>query len=331
MLPATHFAGLARRRLAHLARRRADAVHATRASGEAKRHRVARRGALSEPRRPHEGRAPRRRSKRRSSRRSGAAAIASASSSRKASSTRRAATSARDGRADSVHACPDTCVTAMRAAGLVVSAPPDVRLSVASTVCVRCDRAVSRWVARLVAARRVRAGDLDLDDDDGDKPQDRPDRRRRAGVADAGRRRRSRRSSRTRTRSRSASRSRSATHPNLWAARARLAVVHGQLDEARWTPFSYWSASSQFGYLPPIGGTAVLQRVAVHAALPGLRRRTGSRRSAISVRGTLPLYTFGKIDCGQEGRRGAASASTSGTSRRTASRSAWTSGARTTA
>src|SRR5690348_1818583 len=24
-------------------------------------------------------------------------------------------------------------------------------------------------------------------------------------------------------------------HPNLWAARARLAVTHAQLDEARWT------------------------------------------------------------------------------------------------
>src|SRR4051794_29614166 len=44
--------------------------------------------------------------------------------------------------------------------------------------------------------------------------------------------------------------------PQIWQARARLARVHGELEEARWTPWSYWSASSQFGYLPPIGGTA---------------------------------------------------------------------------
>ena len=43
--------------------------------------------------------------------------------------------------------------------------------------------------------------------------------------------------------------------PQLWAARARLAFVRAQIDEARWTPFSYWSLSSNFGYLPPIGGT----------------------------------------------------------------------------
>ena len=27
--------------------------------------------------------------------------------------------------------------------------------------------------------------------------------------------------------------------PQIWAAKARLASAHGQLDEARWTPFSY--------------------------------------------------------------------------------------------
>ena len=44
-------------------------------------------------------------------------------------------------------------------------------------------------------------------------------------------------------------------HPNLWAARARLAFTHAQLDEARWTPWNQASMGSQFGYLPPIGGT----------------------------------------------------------------------------
>ena len=29
--------------------------------------------------------------------------------------------------------------------------------------------------------------------------------------------------------------------PKLWAARARLAGVHAQLDEAKWTPWFQWS------------------------------------------------------------------------------------------
>jgi outer membrane protein, multidrug efflux system len=84
-------------------------------------------------------------------------------------------------------------------------------------------------------------------------------------------------------------------HPNLWAARARLAVVHAQLDEAKWTPFSQWNANAGFGVLPPITGTAAY---------------TSSSSSALNisfadayqpffhfdVSGAIPLYTFGKID-----------------------------------
>src|SRR5689334_11502380 len=44
-------------------------------------------------------------------------------------------------------------------------------------------------------------------------------------------------------------------HPLLWASRARLAAVHGELDEARWTPFSYWGLNASAGFLPPLGGT----------------------------------------------------------------------------
>src|SRR4051812_47538390 len=29
-------------------------------------------------------------------------------------------------------------------------------------------------------------------------------------------------------------------HPQLWASKARLAYVHAQLDEAKFTPYSYW-------------------------------------------------------------------------------------------
>ena len=38
-------------------------------------------------------------------------------------------------------------------------------------------------------------------------------------------------------------------HPNLWAARARLASTHAQLDEAKWLPFWQWNAGSNFGVL----------------------------------------------------------------------------------
>src|SRR5580692_1028866 len=44
-------------------------------------------------------------------------------------------------------------------------------------------------------------------------------------------------------------------HPNLWAARARLAYVHAQLDEATWVPFSQFTANFGGGVLPPIYGT----------------------------------------------------------------------------
>src|SRR5579862_292187 len=45
--------------------------------------------------------------------------------------------------------------------------------------------------------------------------------------------------------------------PSLWAARARLAAAHAQLEEARWTPWFQWSAQSAFGVLPQIQGTVV--------------------------------------------------------------------------
>jgi hypothetical protein len=45
--------------------------------------------------------------------------------------------------------------------------------------------------------------------------------------------------------------------PNLWAARARLAQAHAQLDEARWTPWFQWTARSDFGVAPPLLGTAI--------------------------------------------------------------------------
>ena len=83
--------------------------------------------------------------------------------------------------------------------------------------------------------------------------------------------------------------------PNLWAARARLASVHAQLDEARWTPWSQWSASSSFGVMPPIQGSVIFPQ-------SNLSARNISTLSSLepffnfSISGQIPLYTWGKID-----------------------------------
>jgi outer membrane protein TolC len=83
-------------------------------------------------------------------------------------------------------------------------------------------------------------------------------------------------------------------HPNLWAARARLAGAHAQLDEAKYSPYSYWSANSQFGLAPAAVGNpfynalprSLLERPFEASLLPFFR---------FSVQGQLPIYTFGKI------------------------------------
>lgn len=84
-------------------------------------------------------------------------------------------------------------------------------------------------------------------------------------------------------------------HPNLWAARARLGVFHAQLDEAKWTPFSYWSSSATTGVIPPLGGTPFYNAVPRSVLNEGF----GAGYQPFlqfGVRGSVPLYTFGKID-----------------------------------
>jgi len=83
--------------------------------------------------------------------------------------------------------------------------------------------------------------------------------------------------------------------PQLWAARARLAAVHGQLEEARWTPYSYWHMSSTFGYLPPIGGTPFYNASPYSALYQGFGEGWQPAFS-LNIRGTVPIYTFGKIE-----------------------------------
>jgi outer membrane protein TolC len=84
-------------------------------------------------------------------------------------------------------------------------------------------------------------------------------------------------------------------HPNLWAARARLAYTHAQLDEARWTPWNQAFMGSQFGYLPPIGGTPFYNATPYTVLYQGIGDGWQPAFS-INVRYNLPLYTFGKID-----------------------------------
>jgi outer membrane protein TolC len=85
--------------------------------------------------------------------------------------------------------------------------------------------------------------------------------------------------------------------PNLWAARARLAFTHAQLEESRWIPWSQWSASSAFGVAPPLLGTVEYPQSTLST-----RNITGLGNLQpffqFGVNGTLPIYTFGKIDAG---------------------------------
>ena len=83
--------------------------------------------------------------------------------------------------------------------------------------------------------------------------------------------------------------------PNLWAARARLAYTHAQLEEVRWTPWFQWSANALFGVTPPLVGTVIF---------PDGTTKYSTNITGISglqpavhfdIGGVVPLYTFGKI------------------------------------
>jgi outer membrane protein, multidrug efflux system len=83
--------------------------------------------------------------------------------------------------------------------------------------------------------------------------------------------------------------------PSLWAARAKLANVHAQLDEAKWTPYSQWSASSSFGLMPPLQGSVLFPQ----STLAARNISTVTNLQPFfnfNVNGTIPLFTWGKID-----------------------------------
>ena len=88
-------------------------------------------------------------------------------------------------------------------------------------------------------------------------------------------------------------------HPNLSAARARLAYVHAQLDEAKWVPFWQWTANAGMSVLPPITGTSIYTSSSPSARNPSL---TSGLEPIVhfDLNGVIPLYTFGKITGAKE-------------------------------
>ncbi len=81
-------------------------------------------------------------------------------------------------------------------------------------------------------------------------------------------------------------------HPNIMAARARLLLARGQLDEARSAPFSQFKLSGGVTVLPELRGTSSYSpdnevQIATSAGV-ALGWRVG-------LEGVLPLWTFGKI------------------------------------
>lgn len=92
-------------------------------------------------------------------------------------------------------------------------------------------------------------------------------------------------------------------HPNLWAARARLAYVHAQLEEIQWVPFSQFTANAGFSVLPALSGTSVFSQSTTES------RNLGSSLASLQpiihfdMNGVVPLYTFGKISSANEAAR----------------------------
>ncbi len=85
--------------------------------------------------------------------------------------------------------------------------------------------------------------------------------------------------------------------PQLSAARAQLAAVHAQLEEARWLPYFNWTMSVGGGILPPIVGTPFYTS-STASALTTQFNSGNQPFLRVDLSGSLPLYTFGKIEAG---------------------------------
>jgi outer membrane protein TolC len=79
-------------------------------------------------------------------------------------------------------------------------------------------------------------------------------------------------------------------HPNIREARAELAMVRAQLDEAHWAPYSQFKLTGGVTLAPEIRGSDVFSPntdVSLSSSL-GVAWKVG-------IDGVLPLWTFGKI------------------------------------
>lgn len=79
-------------------------------------------------------------------------------------------------------------------------------------------------------------------------------------------------------------------HPNIRAARADLAFVRAQLDEAHWAPFSQFKMTGGVAIAPELTGSSVFSPntdVSLTSSL-GVAWK-------VQLEGVLPLWTFGKI------------------------------------
>jgi outer membrane protein TolC len=89
-------------------------------------------------------------------------------------------------------------------------------------------------------------------------------------------------------------------HPNIWAARARLGVARGQLEEAKFLPYFQWYATAAAGVLPNIGGSLLYTQSNPYSINPSAFASGYDPFFSLRIDILLPIYTFGKISSGLE-------------------------------
>lgn len=87
-------------------------------------------------------------------------------------------------------------------------------------------------------------------------------------------------------------------HPNIWAARARLGVARGQLEEAKFLPYFQWFATAGAGILPNIGGSLLYTQANPYSINPSAFAAGYQPFFTLRLDILLPIYTFGKISAG---------------------------------